>query len=106
VSDRVADYVAGFNAAVGSGEWAPWSDRLTEDAVMEFVGVPVGPFVGREAVLAAYREEPPDDTLVVEQVATDGDVDVVDFVWSRGGRGVLVLTWRAGLVASLTVELR
>jgi hypothetical protein len=32
---------------------------------MEFSGVPVGPFVGKQAIAAAYREQPPDDELRV-----------------------------------------
>jgi hypothetical protein len=59
--ELLAEHVDRFNAAVGSGDFGPMLELFTDDAALEFVGVPVGPFEGREAIAAAYREQPPDD---------------------------------------------
>jgi hypothetical protein len=40
-------------------------DLLTPDAELEFVGIPVGPFAGRDAIGEAYRAQPPDDQIVL-----------------------------------------
>jgi steroid Delta-isomerase len=61
----LADYVERFNAGVRSGEWQPMLELLAPDAELEFVGIPVGPFAGREAIGEAYRTQPPDDELVL-----------------------------------------
>jgi steroid delta-isomerase len=45
---------------------------MTDDVVMEFVGIPVGPFHGRDAVAEAYRTMPPDDGLFVLEDRGDG----------------------------------
>ena len=70
---------------------------------MEFVGVPAGPFHGRDSIAAAYRADPPDDTLSVEAVTSDADRDTVRFFWSQGTAGTMELTWRDGLVGRLSV---
>lgn len=101
--DRVADYVGRFNEAVASRDWAAFAAGLTDDAEMVFTNRPVGPFVGRAAIDAAYRAQPPDDTLVVESVETDGTFDAVDAHWSRGGRLLLELTWRDDRVARVAI---
>jgi hypothetical protein len=61
----LTDYVERFNAALRSGDWEPMLELLTPDAELEFVGIPVGPFAGREAIGEAYRAQPPDDELVL-----------------------------------------
>ncbi len=59
------DYVERFNAGVRSGEWAPMVELLAPDAGLEFSGIPVGPFVGRDVIGEAYRDQPPDDEIVL-----------------------------------------
>jgi drug/metabolite transporter (DMT)-like permease len=76
VSGLLDDHVARFNAGVRTGDWGPMVERFGDEAQMEFRGVPVGPFVGRAAIAAAYREQPPDDELrVLEQRQTDGRIE-------------------------------
>jgi len=70
-------HVANFNAGVHSGDWSPMVESFTADATMEFVGIPVGPFEGRDAIAAAYVERPPDDELVLLAVETEDDAEVV-----------------------------
>jgi hypothetical protein len=65
-------YAERFNAGVRAGEWEPMLELLAPDAELEFVGIPVGPFVGREAIGDAYRTQPPDDELVLLEPRGDG----------------------------------
>jgi hypothetical protein len=58
-------HVANFNQGVRTGNWTPMLELLTDDAELEFVGIPVGPFHGREAIAHAYRSQPPDDEIVL-----------------------------------------
>jgi ketosteroid isomerase-like protein len=104
IPDRIRDHAAGFNAAVRSGDFGPFVQTFTDDAVMRFVGVPAGPFVGRAAIAQAYATQPPADTLSVEEVSTEADVDVVRFRWDGGGVGTFTVRWHDGLVADLTVS--
>ena len=104
MADRVTDHVAAFNAAVGSGDWTTFAASFATDARMDFVGVPVGPFNGRDAIAAAYRDSPPDDTMTVRSVDSGGTSDVVRFAWTSGGTGTMTLEWTPdGLVRELVV---
>jgi steroid Delta-isomerase len=103
LSQRAADHVAAFNRSVRSGDWASFADRFTPDATMRFVGVPAGPFSGREAIAAGYASQPPSDTLTVSRAVSRGDVDELWFAWDNGGTGIMTMRWSAHLVAELTV---
>src|SRR5437868_4220627 len=59
------EYVARFNEGVRTGDWSRLLELVTDDCELEFVGIPVGPFHGRDAIAAAYREQPPDDEIVL-----------------------------------------
>ena len=59
------EYVERFNAGVRSGEWEPMVELLAPGAELEFEGIPVGPFVGRDVIGEAYRAQPPDDEIVL-----------------------------------------
>ena len=74
------DYVECFNAGVRSGEWEPMLDLVAPDAELEFMGIPVGPFAGREAIGEAYRAQPPDDELVLlDRLGEGGAV----YAWAK-----------------------
>jgi hypothetical protein len=60
-----SDYIARFNDGVRTGDWEPMLELLTEDCELEFVGIAVGPFHGRDAIGEAYSTQPPDDELVM-----------------------------------------
>ena len=77
------EHVKRFNAAVHSGDFGPMLENFAEDATMAFEGVPVGPFVGRDAIAQAYREQPPDDELDVLDVRREGDTIVAGYAWRR-----------------------
>lgn len=100
---RVAEHIAAFNQGVVSGEWSRFADRFALDATMAFLGVPAGPFHGRDRIRTAYAENPPDDTMTVTAVESNGDTDAVAFTWDRGGSGSMRITWAAGLVTALEV---
>lgn len=75
------DHVGRFNEGVRTGDFAPMLESFSTDAELAFEGVPVGPFHGRDAIAAAYRERPPDDQLdVLEAWAEDG-VAIGRYAW-------------------------
>lgn len=78
------EHVVLFNAGVTSGDFAPMLERFTEEAELVFEGVPVGPFTGRDAIAAAYRDQPPEDEIdVLDAVERDDGVVVARYAWSR-----------------------
>jgi hypothetical protein len=98
---RVGDHVDAFNQAVTSGDWDAFAERFAADAVMSFVQVPVGPFEGRTAIAAAYRENPPAETMTL----VDDGGELARFRWSGGGTGSMELRWAPdGAVQALTVS--
>jgi hypothetical protein len=104
MSERAARHVAAFNDAVRSRDWAGFAGRFASDATMRFVGIPVGPFAGREAIAAAYASQPPSDTLTVIRAVSYGDFDELWFAWdSSGAAGTMTLLWSGELIAELTV---
>lgn len=93
-----------FNDAVASGDYAPLVRLFADDAELAFVGVPAGPFVGREAIAAAYAAQPPDDALDVVSVEEEADGTFVErFGWRRGGTGTMRVTLAGGKIARLVV---
>ena len=91
-----------------SGDWEPLGECFAEDAVLAFEGVPVGPFAGREAILAAYRERPPDDEVRVLSADESADGVAADYSWAAAPErqaGRMVLTLRDSTIARLVVSL-
>jgi drug/metabolite transporter (DMT)-like permease len=106
MSDLLADHVERFNAGVRTGDWTPMLGGFADDAEMEFRGVPVGPFVGRDAIAEAYGEQPPDDELrVLEQRRVDGRIEA-RYAWVAEpdiAAGELHLTPEDGVIRKLVV---
>lgn len=88
------EHVAAFNTAVRTGDWDAFAARFADDAVLAFVGPPVGPFEGRAAIAAAYAAQPPDDTVTISgPVVAEGAVTVVPYRWdATGATGTMRLT--------------
>ncbi len=83
VTDLLNAHVDLFNATVASGGFDEVVAHFSEDAVMSFEGVPVGPFRGRHDIAGAYRARPPDDQLVLLEVLDDGpDFIEVSYAWA------------------------
>jgi hypothetical protein len=102
----LAEHVERFNEAVRSGDYEPMLAAFARDAEMRFEGVPVGPFAGREAIAAAYAQEPPDDEVVLlTEPRLEGDTEESDYAWKREGTraGRMILTARDGKIARLVV---
>jgi steroid delta-isomerase len=57
--------VAALNRGVREGSWTDMLTLSRSDAAMEFVGIPPGPFHGREAIAAAHRNQTPDDEMIL-----------------------------------------
>jgi steroid delta-isomerase len=94
-----------FNTAVRTGDWTPFLATFADDAVMMFVNVPAGPYVGRDAIVEAYRSQPPTDTMGIDTVqTTTPDTATADFHWDAGGTGTMTVRWDHGRVAELTIE--
>jgi steroid Delta-isomerase len=104
ISDRATRHVSAFNDCVRSGRWADFAERFASDATMCFAGVPLGPYIGRDAIAAAYASQPPSDTLTVTCGNSSGDVDRLRFTWdSSNTTGTMVMRWSNDLIAELTV---
>jgi steroid Delta-isomerase len=100
------EHVERFNAAVRSGDFGPMLEHFTDDAELVFEGVPAGPFQGRDAITAAYREQPPDDEVRILDADQVGDEVIAGYAWALDpGRraGELRLTERDGRIAKLVV---
>jgi drug/metabolite transporter (DMT)-like permease len=99
-------HVEHFNAGVRTGDWAPMLGAFGDDAEMEFRGIPVGPFVGKEAIAAAYREQPPDDELrILEERERDGRIEA-RYAWLGEpdvAAGEMYLTPGDGTIRKLVV---
>jgi hypothetical protein len=98
-------HIAAFNEAVVSGEWAAFVSRFDDDAVLEFVGPPVGPFRGRAAIAEAYRTSPPDDTIAPAGAPHQDDVElIIPYRWvATGAAGTMRITDNGRLITRLVV---
>jgi hypothetical protein len=93
-----------FNEAVASGDYGPFLATFSDQAVMRFDDVPMGPFVGRPAIADAYATQPPSDTMALidlEEIGTDGVK--ATFEWDEGGTGQMYLRWVDGAVVELSI---
>lgn len=105
MEDRVREQCRLFNEGVSTGDWSGYLAAFAPDATVAIEGDPSSPYVGREAIVAAYTEAPPDDTITVRSVESAGDIDVARFDWTAGGGGTLRLRWNGDRIAELTVQL-
>ncbi len=100
------EHVERFNQGVRSGDFTPMVAAFAEDAELHFEGVPAGPFVGRDAIDAAYREQPPDDEIEILGSEERDGVVVARYAWLRDeGRqaGEMLLTPRDDQIQKLVV---
>ena len=88
-----------------TGDWSAFVAVFAADAVVEFVGPPVGPFVGRSAIAAAYATSPPDDTIeAYGEARVDGEVLVVPYRWvTTGATGTMRFTESDGVLTRLVI---
>lgn len=77
------EHIERYNAGVRSGDFSPMVAFFRDDAQMIFEGVPAGPFLGREAIAEAYREQPPDDEVAILDIAERDDTVEAHYAWSQ-----------------------
>ena len=102
----LSQHIDRFNRAVRSGQWDEMTSYFTDDAELRFEGVPAGPFGGREAIARAYREQPPDDEVLILDVDRVGDEAVAGYAWAAEPErraGEMRLLERDGSIARLVV---
>lgn len=108
LTQLLVEHELAFNASVASGEFGPLVALFAPDGGASLQGVPVGPFVGRAAIAAAYDERPPDDTLVVRARRLDPDGAICEtFSWSSDGdaaSGEMLVRVADGRIAELVVR--
>ncbi|MDP9275905.1 MAG: nuclear transport factor 2 family protein [Chloroflexota bacterium] len=100
------EHVRRFNEGVRTGDFAPMAAAFAEDAEMRFEGVPVGPFVGRDAIAAAYRDQPPDDEVEIFDTEERDGFIVARYAWlGDEGRqaGEMRISQRNGQIQKLVV---
>jgi RimJ/RimL family protein N-acetyltransferase len=106
--DFLYEYVARHNQGVRTGDWDALGECFAEEARLEFLGVRVGPFTGRDAIVAAYRGRPPDDEVrVLEGDETTAGVEA-RYSWAREPAwqaGRLLLTLGDAVIERLVVTL-
>ena len=71
-----------------------------------FEGVPVGPFHGRDEIVAAYKSQPPDDEVLIFAADENGEEIVARYGWlnepsKEAGR--MLVTPRDGKIQKLIV---
>ena len=102
----LTEHVDRFNHGIRSGDWEPMLAHFTADAELAFEGIPVGPFVGRQAIAEAYRGQPPtDEVRLLGPPREEDGLLIADYTWARqatrGGR--MLLTPRGSAIARLVV---
>jgi steroid delta-isomerase len=104
--DRLYEYVARHNQGVRTGDWGALGECLADDAALEFEGIPVGPFAGRDAILTAYRERPPDDEVRILSAEERPEGVEARYAWAAEPErpaGRMLVTLRDGTIARLVV---
>ena len=108
------DYVARFNEGVESSDFSGMLEMLSSDAELTFSGIPIGPFLGRDAIRKAYAAGPPDDGIRLVSVqatssAEDDDEDdevVGEYAWLSKPKvtaGLLSLRVTDGMVTAVDI---
>jgi steroid delta-isomerase len=99
-------HVERFNAGVRTGDWEPMLEQFEDTAELEFRGIPVGPFVGKDAIRIAYKERPPDDELRILESRERADVVEARYAWLAEpdvAAGELLLGTRDSRISKLVV---
>lgn len=107
VHDMLERHVELFNAGVREHDFGGMLSQFADDATLRFDGVPAGPFEGRPAITAAYRDQPPDDEIRVLDTSDAGpDRLTARYAWAVSPDQMaerLHLRVRDGLIAELVV---
>lgn len=101
-------YVAEHNRLVRGGKSvSPLLALFAPDACMEIENSSLGPLEGAASIGRAFRNQPPNDALLVRAIIPQGEDGArAEYRWeSQGSRraGTLVVTAADGYIARLTV---
>jgi steroid Delta-isomerase len=99
-------HIERFNHGVRSGDFEPMLAAFAPDAEMVFEGVPVGPFLGRDAIAHAYSAQPPiGEVRLLGSPRLAGGVIVGDYAWATKGEraGRMLLSESNGAITRLVV---
>jgi hypothetical protein len=101
--------VTAFNAGVRTGDFTAFVNTFTDDAVIDFEGIPErGPIEGRDAIAARYREDAPDDEIRVNRWKVQENTIVAEFYWNdvpEAIGGCFLMEPRDDRIARLTIAL-
>jgi 8-oxo-dGTP pyrophosphatase MutT (NUDIX family) len=106
--DLLAEYARRHGDAVVTRAWRPVAELFADDGELEFVGVPLGPLRGRDAIERAFRERGPDDVFVLGELVRSGRRSAAArYAWRAAPHevaGTLRLAERDGLIGRLVVR--
>ena len=106
--ELLAAYVKAHNAGFRSGDFEALGALLLPTASMRFHGIEIGPFDNAEAILQAFREQPPEDELVVQSIRAIGDKTAeATYAWeSAPGKlaGRLRIVVQRELISAIRIE--
>jgi ketosteroid isomerase-like protein len=92
-------HVEKHNEAVRTSDFGSFLAMYADNAVMSFDDLPVGPFHGYPAIVEAYSQLPPDDTMwLIDMHEVGNDAVTASFEWEAGGTGEMFLRWHNGLI--------
>ena len=101
-------YVEAHNAGFRSGGYEALGDLLLPTASMRFHGMEIGPFDSANAILQGFREQPPDDELVVQSLRAIGDKAAeATYAWASApgkAAGHLRILAARGLISAIRIE--
>ncbi len=101
--------VDAFNTGVRTNDFTAFVDLFTDDAFVDFEGIPErGPVSSRDAIASRFRDDPPDDEIRVRRwKVTDGTI-AAEFFWRdipEAIGGCFFLEPRDRKIARLTIAL-
>lgn len=75
--------IVAYNTGVRTHDFSGFLALLTEDAVLDFEGVPDrGPLSGKVAIAQHFEDDPPEDQLRIVRWKTNGSHIVAEFSWT------------------------
>ena len=81
----VREYVRRHNIGVRSGAYDALAELFAPDAELQFDGIQLGPFRGRDAIVSIFRARGPDDELGLTELRTIPNRATAEFRWKRAG---------------------
>ena len=107
-SELCQRHIALFNQGVRSGNFGPMLEQFTDDSELLFEGIPVGPFLGKAAIAAAYAAQPPDDEIEVLEIREQDGKILAAYAW-RANPGkpageMIIITTAGDKIARLLVR--